>query len=175
MPTAVQNVTNTVVNYFNRPQASPDKDFGLTTLRGILTTGAGAIFICASFAETAHGFWHVSGLSLIVALAALICGGFLGFLFGIPRSLDKNEAGATRSFGTNTNLEQISDWLTKIIVGVSLTQLPAIQRHLDVLTTKIATGFGKYLGPEYAYPYSGALLAFFSICGFLYVYLWCML
>jgi predicted secreted protein len=59
----------------------------------------------------------------------LLIGGLLGFLFGIPRTLQQEASQATEqnrkdrpqetNYAVNTNLDQISDWLTKILVGVS--------------------------------------------------------
>jgi len=52
-------------------------------------------------------------------------------MFGIPRASHKD---------VNTNLEQISDWLTKILVGVGLTQLTNIPAALVRLATFVAGG-----------------------------------
>jgi len=165
---------------------------------GILTI---SIFSCFAKKTMLSSFWPVLGFSLIIALAAAVCGGFLGFLFGIPRSLQsKNAAPSTtivtppaatteavsaaavagttttttteRSYGNNTNLEEISDWLTKIIVGVSLTQLPEIEKRFDTLTRQASRGFADYFSTNLSYPYAGALMLFFTICGFFAVYLW---
>ncbi len=66
-------------------------------------------------------------VALFIAGAASAAGMFVGFLFGIPRSLQREPqtGGALNKvqssngqYAVNTNLEQISDWLTKIIVGV---------------------------------------------------------
>src|SRR5258708_2722865 len=69
-------------------------------------------------------------IGLLVAGAALAAGILIGFLFGIPRTLQREgtngAAGANstaEAYGVNTTLEQISDWLTKIIVGVGLLPL----------------------------------------------------
>ena len=88
--------------------------------------------------DFATGF-RIFGLSLIFAAACAISGWLLGLLFGIPRALPAGEASAARASGSsatpgaapegrpvgtiNTNLVDISDWLTKTIVGVGLTQL----------------------------------------------------
>jgi len=89
------------------------------------------------------------------ALACLAGGGAVGFLFGIPRAAvasAPSAAGAStepapvpgaggadvpqpagaqapRSSGlrANTNLEEVSDWLTKIIVGLGLVHLQDLQ------------------------------------------------
>lgn len=59
----------------------------------------------------------------------------MGFVFGIPRinTTDAVVIGRPpRLVRPNSNLEQISDWLTKILVGVSLTQLLILERRLAV-------------------------------------------
>src|SRR5216684_1230684 len=86
----------------------------------------------------AHGTapWKSSAIGLLIAGAALAAGVLIGFLFGIPRTQQKegqksdptigSQPGVADGYGVNTNLEQISDWLTKIIVGVGLVQLTVI-------------------------------------------------
>ena len=80
--------------------------------------------------------------SVLLALCAAVLGGLIGFLFGIPRSLQTSgpvqdhasvdaatstiERSSVAGYRSNTNLEQISDWLTKILVGVGLIQFPSI-------------------------------------------------
>jgi hypothetical protein len=64
-----------------------------------------------------------AGCGLGVAAAAAAVGAFLGFLFGIPTGLQEKALGLDEPYGPNTNLEQISDWLTKILVGVGLVEL----------------------------------------------------
>jgi hypothetical protein len=92
----------------------------------------------------------LSGQAWIVSGGAFAVGALLGFLFGIPRSLQGNppappNTGATTSDaaggptqGVNTNLEQISDWLTKILVGVGLTQFQNLQSQLAGMATYFA-------------------------------------
>lgn len=95
--------------------------------------------------------------SLLLALACLLLGAFIGFLFGIPRVLQADGGpGATTPSTTNpqttpnesnayqqqvnTNLEQISDWLTKIIVGLGLVNLYRIPELLRDTSELIARG-----------------------------------
>ena len=116
--------------------------------------------------------WDMLALAILVAGGAWVAGGLLGFLFGIPRSLaeqPKVEGGeAAASYRANTNLEQISDWLTKILVGVGLVQF-----------TSFATKFGdlvQFLGPslggdQVGEAFAGAILVLFSVGGFLSFYL----
>lgn len=119
-------------------------------------------------------------------------GGLFGFLFGVPRtpgqqsgaSPAKNQTGAEANKDDaaakvaaaqnktrpNTNLEEISDWLTKILVGAGLTQLNKIPGKLGQLSAFIAKGMGSDTGPNEAF--AAATIVFFSICGFLAVFLW---
>jgi hypothetical protein len=120
----------------------------------------------------------------------------LGFLFGIPRILTRSgatvatpappsppananqqqaaapspPANADRPeshSGVNTNLEEISDWLTKIIVGVSLVELQKAQAKLQE-----AAGFiAGTLGGTSQTSFSCGLMVYFSVAGFLGSYL----
>ncbi len=112
-------------------------------------------------------------------------GGLLGFLFGIPRSLQASDAStgpasklqSARSanddqavtYRANTNLEQISDWLTKILVGVGLTQLTVLPEKLQAVALFLSPGFGTVQHPDVI---SIAVVLYFSISGFLFGYLW---
>ena len=64
----------------------------------------------------------IIGVCIISASAASAAGAFSGFLFGIPRVLQSDHLASQESSRvlSNSNLEQISDWLTKILVGVGL-------------------------------------------------------
>jgi len=114
--------------------------------------------------------WTAFGTALAIAGAAGLIGGIIGFLFGIPRTV-QGTSGATgdTQYQGNTNLEQVSDWLTKIIVGVGLVQ---IGRSLPALT-KLAASMKAPLGGQ---PSSGAfglgLAISFALLGFLFLYLW---
>jgi hypothetical protein len=118
---------------------------------------------------------------VMVGGTCLLLGAFLGFLFGIPRTLQQDrpddhppsaadDAATNRSsfdYRANTNLEQISDWLTRILVGAGLTQIPAISRGLTDAAARVGEGMGGG-GTAFAL----ALLLFFLVSGFLDGYLW---
>jgi type II secretory pathway pseudopilin PulG len=120
----------------------------------------------------------VFGMLVMVAAAAAAVGSLLGFLFGIPRSL-QDQRGAPnpepdadgdrhRSYAANTNLEQISDWLTKILVGVGLIQLGRAPGPLGRLVGTLAQGLGGQASDRLMV---GAVLVFYPIFGFLAAYL----
>jgi hypothetical protein len=77
------------------------------------------------------------GTGAFLAGAATAAGSFVGFLFGVPRaghSITQESTETLRSeppYLPNTNLEQISDWLTKIIVGVGLVEIRAVVGWFD--------------------------------------------
>ncbi len=116
--------------------------------------------------------------------------GLIGFLFGIPRVLQQTqqspslfdrsdnrlhhsdqraEAPASAAgYIVNTNLEQISDWLTKIIVGVGLIEFSSISEAGGRLANALRPGFGDQPSSTLV---AGATLAFFSTAGFILSYL----
>ncbi len=151
------------------------KDLNIKYLTRFIFSGAIAIILVAVTVSKA-AILSVIGLSFFVALASLFSGGFLGFIFGIPKVLQGTglEGPSTDSKVVgNTNLEQISDWLTKIIVGVSLTQLPTIELKFSGLCKNVANGFNKSIDDvSFAYSYSTCLIIFFTICGFILSYVW---
>jgi hypothetical protein len=67
----------------------------------------------------------------------------------------------------NSNLEEISDWLTKILVGMGLSQWPAIKSQLKTVMTLLANG----IGGENAQPLALGIVMYFGTIGFLAVYL----
>jgi hypothetical protein len=116
----------------------------------------------------------IAAAAIVVASAAAGAGTLLGFLFGIPHTLQSEGMerpkpdGGTR-YLANTNLEQISDWVTKILVGISLVQIgnagPALAHLADSL--------GPMLGDEPASPGFGLALCFVAaLSSFLLSYLW---
>lgn len=89
-------------------------------------------------------FMRIVALGSLIAGAFALIGGLLGFLFGIPRTLSGNDDSkpvAGISYRINTNLEQISDWLTKILVGVGLTEMKNIPDFLLQISTHLAKTF----------------------------------
>jgi uncharacterized membrane protein YqgA involved in biofilm formation len=105
----------------------------------------------------------------MIATASAVAGGVIGFLFGIPKSRQVESQTATRRYLGNTNLEEISDWLTKIIVGLALSQVGKIPDRFQALADHLAKGLG---GDDIAEVFSLATLIFFLGCGFLYGYHW---
>ena len=123
-----------------------------------------ALGIYASQQETGAAAFAVG---LVVAAAAMLSGGLTGFIFGVPRMLTadnpERRTDLSATVVANTNLEQISDWLTKILVGVGLTQFQAIENSAQSLFNALAPPFG---GTETGTAFAGGLVTFSVAFGF---------
>ena len=147
----------------------------LLALLALVCKGAGSRAICSM---------------LLWAAACLCAGGIVGFLFGIPKSggaarpkprgamatsaaPDAATAEQEPGSGTkpNTNLEEISDWLTKIIVGLTLVHLQDIEKRVQNISANAAASFAA--APSNSdVSFATALIATFSALGFLAGYLY---
>lgn len=184
----------------DRAQASPIPAVFPRSFTAIVIVGFGALLVYAATQTTFAKFLGVFGVGVLVGGASFLGGGLLGFLFGVPRSLqvetsspDADEPGIAVSGGVeatfsdskgnglpskrsltglyagNTNLEQISDWLTKILVGVGLTQLGNIG--------DAATAWADFIGPAVGGGSAGEVVAlattgYYIVAGFLLGYVW---
>lgn len=131
-----------------------------------------ALILVAIIAVLLHAHsLAAAGTSLMWSLACLSSAGAVGFLFGIPKVLQSDLAA---SVGTpyrqqpNTNLEQISDWLTKIIVGLGLIESKSIPPFLHRMAEILAGGIGSL---EDHIAFASALIPYFLAIGFLFGYL----
>jgi hypothetical protein len=117
---------------------------------------------------------------LIWIFACLVIGAFIGFLFGIPKILQKQNAQNNQSVNdelkyqqqVNTNLTEISDWLTKIIVGLGLVNLTKIPPQLTSLAKLLSASLStNYSGTSAATAFGYGIIIGYSIMGFLYGYI----
>ena len=114
--------------------------------------------------------WSAFCVGVVTGSAAFVIGGLVGFFFGIPRTVRSStpSTGATQYQG-NTKKEQVSDWLTKIIVGVGLVQIgriiPAMAKLAEILKAPLG---GQ---PSSAAFGLGAVVAS-AFTGFFFFYLW---
>jgi uncharacterized membrane protein YciS (DUF1049 family) len=91
-----------------------------------------------------------------------------GTMFSIASGISPS-AHDVIAFTPNTNLEQISDWLTKIIVGATLVQIGTIR----VYFSKLCLWVGEQLHQPIAGIFCGGIVIYFFFAGFLWGYLWC--
>jgi F0F1-type ATP synthase membrane subunit b/b' len=136
-----------------------------------LSLGFAAVFIVSLYRGAITSgvvkvsFWGAFGFGLLISGACLSAGGFLGFIFGIP-SLAQT---STNKIKYNDNLVQISDWLTKIIVGVGLTQLTKIPAKVIALGEFLQDNFS---GGTWGRNVGLAIVFYFLLLGFLSIYFW---
>src|SRR5437868_11967256 len=121
------------------------------------------------------------GVDLLVGGAAAAVGALLGFVFGIPRSLEPasraaaavvaanagDPAASRAAMGVNTNLERISDWLTTLLVGATLVQIKPIIEWIGELG-------GKFFKPGTTSPNDAivpVIIVLFFCLSFLGIYL----
>src|SRR5262245_5048067 len=155
-------------------QLQKSEDVLLTSL---LTAGLIVIGFIIVFSQNIG----VKSSAALWSLACLVSGAFIGFLFGIPRVLEearkteenqRNKRQESKSSAdrvqVNTNLEQGSDWLTKIIVGVALIELKNIPDYMNRAANFIGAGLD---GGPTTNVFAGAMIIYFALLGFLSSYL----
>jgi hypothetical protein len=143
-------------------------------------------------------------VALMWAASCLISGVAIGFLFCIPRVVEPGAGGTPANGSTdmdekaggrpstngatargssayrqqvNSNLVEISDWLTKIIVGLGLVNLQEIPGWLAGSAQVLAEGLANEpdctkAAPCAHYAFAIALIVAFSVLGFLMGYLY---
>lgn len=164
----------------NAPQSPvAGQDIGATS--GVLLLGlAGGFYVlyaAVAYVDTTNRVAAILAVEMW-CWAACAFGFAVGFLFGIPRVLQRDTPAANGAAGgydqrVNTNLEQISDWLTKIIVGLGLVQLQQIPGFLKRVSYWAAGSLPLQSNaqlPQVA-SFATAFLVYFVIVGFLAGYL----
>jgi CheY-like chemotaxis protein len=134
--------------------------FGVTVL-----VGAAVAVLSSAFS----GGKAADGLRLaLYMLASSAVAVILGLIFGVPRARAEFVAGASERYASNSNLEQISDWLTKLLVGAGLVELGNVPG--------LASRLGAYLGAGISTPNASALSIASTVygagVGFITGYLW---
>jgi len=172
----------------------------LAKLQILLATGVFAILLY-TIQFGGRSSFAVFGIGVVGAGASLAAGFLLGFIFGIPRAIARSEINVppastvghadaserpekraldTDKFKANSNLVEISDWLTKIFVGVGLVELAKIPGKMKALASYFAAGLRNCsnCGENYVRSsevFAMVIIVFFGVCGFLLGYLWARL
>jgi hypothetical protein len=144
----------------------------LTALGWVAAFGVLACALSVSSGTTASAppFVGRLGFCLILGGAAFFVGGLVGFVFGVPKRVQAAKPGAGASgaregYAGNSNLERVSDWLTKVLIGAGLTQLGQIPGALRGAGTFVEGALG---------PGTGALAVllflYWGIAGFFFSY-----
>jgi hypothetical protein len=165
----------------------------------ILALVSGALFL-AGFAFIGFYVAWTSGPHLpymavgwLTACAAFVTGCLVGLVVGIPRFVssgalrhdleaasragkgvapaDQTNGDKASSFTPSSNLAEISDWLTKLLLGAGLVELTRLGRPLASLVDTVARGLENISpaatpsGPSVVA--AGAILATYVVLGFL--------
>lgn len=142
------------------------------TLRVLVALAGPAVIAVFVYTGAAGWDWSILGVSGIVAACAFAVGSLLGFLFGIPQYTARGAATAPTdkaSYQPNTNLTQVSDWLTKIIIGVGLVQFGQLTGTLGDLGDSLEPSLG---GDPSGKSFGIAMVVGFFVIGFLCGYLY---
>jgi len=158
-----KSMTNKEATQYEKQEESKGKSIFYITFM----LAMGVLIICLySIALGTEKFLSVLSISAIIALTSTIVGAFIGFIFGIPRTPASKDS---ENIAANTNLEEISDWITKIIVGVSLVQLNQISGGIVAMGNTLAHGMGDH--PS-SFVFSVSTMIFYFVGGFFLGYLW---
>lgn len=133
------------------------------------------------------------GPVLLWVFASLAAGGTAGFLFGIPKAgmmgktdsttvavdaasalsdtVGNTAAGNGQRARPNTNLEEVSDWLTKILVGLTLVNLNELKNQVYHISLNAAAAI-RVQPNNSDISVATALVVGFALIGFLVVYLY---
>ena len=91
--------------------------------------------------STPGSHWSYVGIGSIAAMAAMLTGILAGFILGVPKLVSSGQlrvADGTPS--PNTNLGEISDWITKLLLGAGLVSLSHLGGPVGRLIDNVASG-----------------------------------
>jgi hypothetical protein len=168
----------------------------LSLASGILFL-AGFVFIGFYVASNQGPHLRYLGVGWLAACAAFVTGSMAGLVVGIPRFVSSGalrhdiEAGRpparpagtvgsaqvtapdqagpdqVSSFTPSSNLAEISDWLTKLLLGAGLVELTRLAGPLRALVDVVARGLGSVPPSSPATVVAAAILVTYVILGFL--------
>jgi hypothetical protein len=161
--------------YGDHPFFDPYGALTRTVILGQALAFAGLVLFALQ-APTPAEFAAVLSVATLLAAAFFAVGIFLGFLFQIPQG-SRNppethpglDPGQRAYLSPRTGLDDIADWLTKIIVGVGLTQLLSIPSAMAALGNALNGALGGFPGSSALAPIEAI---FFGISGFFLGYAW---
>ncbi len=166
-----------------KPVLSPDVETYYQALQYLLLVVAAGIIVVMGDAVR-HDHWELgivaraAGAGLLLAGGAFMIGVLLGFLFGFPSKADaetiRTGAQPSQSPFYNTNLQEVADWLTKLIVGASLVELSKFPPMLKQFGEYVASSVNPFHRGLYSPSPANAVvnLIYFWSCGILFGYIW---
>ncbi|MGO6757251.1 hypothetical protein ACCS42_09185 [Rhizobium ruizarguesonis] len=125
-----------------------------------------------------NNFFTNIGTLMFVGCGSVGIGAILGFLFGVPRTLEaanraaladgkRSEAATQATLAANTNLERVSDWLTTLLIGAAIVNFSSIWSALEKIGTTLFSA-----DPSASYgAIAAAAILYGLVVGFLGAYL----
>lgn len=111
-----------------------------------------------------YGTFASAGALFLVAYGAFSVAGVLGFMLGIKPVKD--------GIG-QTHLQEVSDWLTKLLLGAGLVELKSLGKYAWRFSGELGGMIGERLGQDSLGRFAVlAILTGFSALGILTGYLW---
>lgn len=146
----------------DRPQRQAPQPWSFGDPVTLIVPGLLLMANIAGFLALVIGAAGRLGTAYLWAMACIATGALIGFLFGVPRA---NPAAARGPYLHNTNVEAVSDWLTKILVGVTLVNMQTISAFVD--------GLAADLGPALATTkaFATGLIVYFFVVGIIQGYI----
>lgn len=124
------------------------------------------------------------GVATFVGLASSAVGCVAGFLFGVPKLGEEPGAGGsgiaatdsarltTAKLVANSNLGQVSDWVTKIVIGLGIAQFGKLLDGIAWLGRRFPDVFDGSLDDGAASAYGVCLVIASFAISFLLMYMW---
>jgi hypothetical protein len=163
---------------------------------GRLTAAAGGFIAAGVLLSIVVFFHHLTLVPVAVMLSAASggLGALLGFLFGVPKLVDspaepppdptveppqqllelkqRREKIAKQRLLFNTNLGQVSDWVTKIVIGLGIAQFNKILEGSRWLGGRFGDVFDQGLDPAAGATFGMTVVISSVTFGFMLTYLW---
>ncbi len=143
-------------------------DFDGSGLSVLLVAGLLLLSNCAGFFALLVGLPGKMATASLWAMMCIATGALIGFLFAVPR-VNPTIHSQSRLVA-NTNIEQVSDWLTKILVGVGLINFKEIRGFVDGLSDKLAAALETQASPA-GKAMALSLIVYFFVVGLIEGYL----
>jgi hypothetical protein len=136
----------------------------------------GSLWIAIYSFATPGAHWSYLGTGMLTAIAAFLSGCFIGFLFGIPKVISSGQLRhnkPSQTYVPSTNLAEVSDWLTKLLLGAGLVQLTRLGTPIGHLINTVAAGLTPATATvpsSAATVMAGAILFGYAVIGLLDAY-----
>lgn len=130
----------------------------------------GTVWIWIYAFSTPGSHWSYVGIGSMAGMAAMLTGIFAGFILGVPKLVSSGQLKvADGAPSPNTNLGEISDWITKLLLGAGLVSLSHLGGPVGRLIDNVANGLYDTTGHGAAAPgakvLAGAVLIAFTALG----------